>query len=121
MHGLHQLISDPTHLFPNSLSYTDLIFTDQPNLAVDCGVHPSLHPNSHHQILYGKFNFMNQYPPPYECLVWDYKHSDENAIAKAYDQVDWHLFFNKNVHEKVSILNRTFENIFFKFYSKQIL
>ena len=31
MHGLQQLISDPTHLLPNSSSCTDLIFTDQPN------------------------------------------------------------------------------------------
>ena len=45
VHGLQQLISEPTHLFPNSLSCIDLIFTDQPNLLVDSGVHPSLHPN----------------------------------------------------------------------------
>ena len=32
---------------------------------------------------------MIEYPLPYEHLVWDYKHSDENAIAKALDQVDW--------------------------------
>ena len=50
MYGLHQLISDPTHLLPNSLSCSDLIFTDQLNLPVDCGVHLSLHPNCHHQI-----------------------------------------------------------------------
>ena len=50
MYGLHQLISDPSHLLPNSLSYSDLIFTDQPDLPVDCGVHLSLHPNCHHQI-----------------------------------------------------------------------
>ena len=34
MHGLHQLISDPTDLLPNSSSCIDLIFTDQPNLPV---------------------------------------------------------------------------------------
>ena len=32
MHGLHQLISDPTHLLLNWSSCIDLIFTDQPNL-----------------------------------------------------------------------------------------
>ena len=32
VHGLQQLISEPTHLLPNSLSCTDLIFTNQPNL-----------------------------------------------------------------------------------------
>ena len=34
-YGFHQLISDPTHLLPNSSSCIDLKFTDQPNLAVE--------------------------------------------------------------------------------------
>ena len=77
-------------------------------MAVDSGAHPSLHPNCHHQIIFCKFNLMTEYPPPYEYLVCNYKHSDENVIAKALDQVDWNfLFFSKNVHEQVGILNRT--------------
>ena len=48
-YGLQQLISDPVHL-RNSSSCIDLIFTDQPNLIVDSGVHPSLYPKCHHQI-----------------------------------------------------------------------
>ena len=47
-YGLQQLISDSTHLLPNSSSCIDLIFTDQPNLIVDGGVHLSLHPKCHH-------------------------------------------------------------------------
>ena len=113
MRGLHQLISDPAHLLPNSLSCINLIFTDQPNLAVDCGLHASLHPNCHHQIIYCKFNVMIECPSPYECLVWDNNHANQNAIAKALVQVDWNfLFFNKNVHKQVNILNRTLMNIF---------
>ena len=60
--GFHQLISDPTHLLPNSSSCIDLQ-TDQPNLAVDSGVHPTLHGNRHHQIIFSKFNLMIEYPP----------------------------------------------------------
>ena len=85
MQGLHQLISDQTHLLPNLLSSIDLVFTDQPNLTVVCGVHPSLHPNCHHQIIYCKFNLMIKFLPPYECLVWDCNHANQNAIAKALD------------------------------------
>ena len=48
VHGFHQLISQPTHLLPQSSSCVDLIFTDQPNLIVDSGVQPSLHSNCHH-------------------------------------------------------------------------
>ena len=49
MHGFKQIISDPTHILPQSSSCTDLIFTDRPNYVIDCGTHPSLHPNCHHQ------------------------------------------------------------------------
>ena len=79
--------------YKNSLSCIDLFFIDQPNLAVDSGVHPPLHHNCHHLIIYCKFNLMIKYPPLYERLIWDYKHSDENAIAKALDKVDWNFLF----------------------------
>ena len=39
VHGFHQLISQPIHLLPQSSSCTDLMFTDQTNLAVDCDFH----------------------------------------------------------------------------------
>ena len=55
-HGLHQLISQQAHILANSSSCIDLIFTDQPNLVIDSGTHPSLHPNCHHQITYCKLN-----------------------------------------------------------------
>ena len=54
VHGLQHLISEPTHLLPNSLSCTDLIFAN----AVDNGVHPSLHPNCRHQVICCKFNLI---------------------------------------------------------------
>ena len=69
MYGFDQLISDPTHILPASSSCIDLIFTDQPNLVVDSGVHPSNHINCHHQITYCNINLMIVYPPPYEHLV----------------------------------------------------
>ena len=78
-HGFHQLISEPTHILRNSLSCIDLIFTDQSSLVVDSGVHPTLHENCHHQITYCKLNLKIVYPPPYECLVWNFKRADVNA------------------------------------------
>ena len=79
-HGLHQLISDPTHILPNSSSCIDLLFTDQPNLAIDSIVHHSLNSNFHHQLTHCKFNLVIQYPPSYERLTWDYK--KVNTISK---------------------------------------
>ena len=54
--GLHQMINKPTHILETSSSCIDLIFTSQPNLITGSGVHPSLHPNPHHQIIFAKFN-----------------------------------------------------------------
>ena len=55
-YGLHQLISQATHVFNNSSSCIDLIFTSQPNLVIQSGVYSSLHNNSHHNIVFAKFN-----------------------------------------------------------------
>ena len=62
--GLHQIINEPKHVLENSLSCIDLIFTLHPNLIVDSGVHPSLHPIYHHQLVYAKFNFKIHFPSP---------------------------------------------------------
>ena len=40
VHGFHQLLSQPTHLLPQTSSCIDLILNDQPNLIVDSGAHP---------------------------------------------------------------------------------
>ena len=61
MYGFNQLKSDPTHILLASPSCIDLIFTDQPNLVVDIGAHPSLHTNCHHQITYCNLNLMIVY------------------------------------------------------------
>ena len=111
------MISQPTHTLANSSSCIDLIFTDQPNLLTDCGIHPSLHPNCHHQIIYCKLNLKIVYPPPYRRLVWDFKSASINSIRKSIKMVDWHfMFLNKNVHEQVSIFNNILLNIFFQLH-----
>ena len=51
---LHQEINEPTHILNNSSSCIDLIFNSQPDLLIEFGVHPSLHPNYHHQIIFVK-------------------------------------------------------------------
>ena len=76
----------------------DLIFTDQPNLSVNSGIHASLHPNSHHQIVQSKFDLKIFYTPPYQRLARDYKKAVVSNIQKALDLVSWEkLFGNKNI------------------------
>ena len=70
-YGLSQVISDPTHILPNSSSCIDLIFTNQPNLVTESGVYPSLQLKCHYQIVFAKLNLNVEYPPLYERLIWD--------------------------------------------------
>ena len=104
--GLYQLINVPTHLLENYSSCIHLIFTSQPNLVVESGVHPSLHPNCHRQIVFAKFNLMISYPPPYSRHVWHYREANTDFIRRASSNFIWEkAFYNTNVNKKVSIFN----------------
>ena len=61
---LYQVIKEPAHILDTSSSCINLIFTSQPNLITESGVHSSLHSNCHHQIIFAKFNFKVVYPSP---------------------------------------------------------
>ena len=52
--GLQQTINEPTYLTSDSSSCIELIFTSQPNLAMESDVHSSLHPNCHHRTIFVK-------------------------------------------------------------------
>ena len=68
--GLHQLRSGPTHIIGQSKSCIDVIITDQPNLFIESGIHPSLHEQCHHQIIHGKLSVRNLAPPLYTRKLW---------------------------------------------------
>ena len=53
---LSQIVKKATHISQSFSSCINLLFTNQTNLVTDSGVHPSLHSNCHHQIVYAKFN-----------------------------------------------------------------
>ena len=80
---LHQLISEPTHLLQSSSSCVGLIFTSQPNIIVESGVHPSLHPNCHHQTVFAKFSLKIYYLPLYLREVWQYKEANADLIKRS--------------------------------------
>ena len=93
--GFFQLINEPIHIQTNSSSCIDLIFTDQPNLSMNSGVHSSLHLNCHHQIVHSSFNLNIHYPPPYQRLTWDYKKADSIKIKETLHSVNWERLFDK--------------------------
>ena len=87
--GFHQLISEPTHSMGDSRSCIDLIFTDQPNLIIESGVHPSLHDKCHHQIVYGKLSVSNIALPPYTSKIWYYDKADVIGIMRNIEMFRW--------------------------------
>ena len=114
--GFSQLINEPTNIQTNSTSCINLIFTDKPGLSVDSGVHSSLRPNCHHQIIHSTFNLNICYPPPYQRLLWDYERANPNKIRKALDLVNWkRLFDQKSIDAQVATFNDTIVNTFRNF------
>ena len=61
LYGMKQVTTEPTHVLESSASCIDLIFTNQPNIVLDSGVHLSLYEKCHHQIIYSKRNLRIEY------------------------------------------------------------
>ena len=79
---------------------------------MDSSVHASLHVNCYHQIIFAKFNLQIYYPPPYERVVWHYKHANMDHIRKPICGFNWERSFaNKDVNEMVNIFNETISNV----------
>ena len=103
--GLQQLINDTIHLVADSSSCIDLIFTSQPDLVMESGVHSLLHPNCHQQVTYAKFNLKIHYPPPYEWEIWHYGKANVYHIRKAINEFPLERKFeNNSMDEKVYCL-----------------
>ena len=120
--GLQQIINEPTHILNTSSSCIELIITSQPNLIADSGVHSSLHPNCHHQIVFAKLNLHIIYPPPYLREIWHYREANTGLIRRAIKEFNLErAFSNTSVNEKADIFNRTILNIFSKFIPHEII
>ena len=79
---------------------------------MESGVHSSLHPNCHHQIVSAKINLTICYPPPYERETWHYEKANAGIICRSIDQFPWdNRFSNLDVNEKVHLFNQTIKNI----------
>ena len=115
-YGLNQLIQEQAHILNLSSFCIDLIFTSQPNLVMESGIHSSLHSNYHHQIVFAKFNLFIFYPPPYERTVWYYERANTELIRRAIDQFDWlRVLSNVNVDEKDYFFTKTLFHIIHNF------
>ena len=80
--------------------------THQPNLVTDSGVHPSLHTNCHHQIVYCSLDLNIEFPTPYGCSIWDYNEAIIEKITIPIEQVYWEN------NQQLAIFNKTIINMF---------
>lgn len=67
----------------------DLIITDQINLFIESGVHPSLDAHYQQQIIYGKLKVSIPVPPPFNRIMWDYAKADTQSIRDKISGIDW--------------------------------
>ena len=108
--GLSQLIKEPTHNLENLSSCIDLIFTTQPNMILESGVHHSLH--FHHQTIFAKFNLKVHYLSPYDRSIFHYSQANVDHIQQAVNLFDLeNAFLNTDVDAQVSIFSNTVLNI----------
>ena len=106
----------------NSKSCIDLLFTDQPNIITDSGVHPSLHEQCHHQIVYGKLSVSNITLPPYTRKIWYYDKEDFVKIMKSIGMFRWQENLQKVAcpNAQVKLLNQVLLNIYSNFIPDQV-
>ena len=88
---------------------------------LNTGIEQSIYDKCHHDIIYGKLNFDIPLPPPYYRKFWDYKKANTEAIQRAISAFNWDKAFqNKDINDKIKILNETLLNIFNNFISNKI-
>ena len=86
-YALNQVIETPTHLLQNSATCIDLVFTNQPHLKTESGVHSYLTSTCHHEIAFAKLNLKVEYPLPCERVFWDYSRADKASINRAINAI----------------------------------
>ena len=118
-----QLVKEPTNLEPNKRpSCIDLIFSSQPNLVSDSGVHPSLYQTCHHQIIYAKIDLNVFLPPHYDREVWSYNRAEVEHINRAISLVDrQNMFLPLDASEQAKLFNETLLNIFSNFIPRKTI
>ena len=118
---LTQIVNEPIHILEDDPSCIDLTFTSQPNIGQDTGVHSSLHPNSHHHIVFAKFHLKVCYHPPYEKHVWHCKYANNAQMKNTLVFFNWEqALSNSSIDKKISILNETIINVMSNYISNEV-
>ena len=118
--GYNQIINKPTHFTNVSSSCIHLIFALKTTY-LTTGIEQSVYDKCHHIIIYGKLNFDIPLPPSYYRKICDYKKANTEAIQRPISVFNRNMAFqNKDIHEKIKILNEALLNIFNNFIPNKI-
>ena len=80
---------------------------------MESGAHSRLQPNSHHQVVFGKFNLSILYPPLYKKTVWFYKKAN---LQRVINELDWiRALSNVSIDKKVCYFTEMLLNIIHNF------
>ena len=118
-----QIIKEITHFPPTGIpSCIDLIFTNQPELVYESGVHPSLYNTCHHQIIFAKIKFKVHLPPAYKREVWSYAKANVDLIKQSISNFNWvGVLRNLDTNAQVELFTETLLNIFRNFIPHKII
>ena len=91
-------------------------------MVMDSGVHASLHPHCHHQIILAKFDLKVFFRPPYDRSMWHFSQANSDHIKRAVDLFDWEsAFTDLDINEQVPVFNDTITNIMSNFVPNGII
>ena len=120
--AISQAIKAESHYLGNSKPCIDLVFRLQLNMIMDSAVHPSLHSNCNHQIIYAKFGFKGFYLPLSERTVCYFSRVNYDHIKIAINLFDCKFSLNNHdVNEQVSLFNETIMNTMSNFVLKELI
>ena len=93
-----------------------------PNMVMGSGVHASLHPHCHHQIILAKFDLKVFYPLPYERTMWYFSQAHSDCIKRAVDLFHWEsAVVDLDVTEQKPVFNDTITIIMSNFAPNEII
>ena len=79
---------------------------------MNSGVHSSLYPNCHYQIIHAKFNLKIFNLSPYKRVVWHYQDANNDLTQRSISQFSWgRNISNKGVNEQNLIFKETIPKI----------
>ena len=109
---LNQIINEPFHILEDFHLAEILFLHLSQNMVLYSGVHSSVNPNSHDQIVFTKFYSNVYYPPPYERRAWHYKYANaaqiKNTLASSNRE---QARSNSSIDKRISVLNETIINV----------